>query len=89
MLNNLANTLDKKGAYDEALKLQKQVLEKSKEILGANHPDTLTSMGSLAFILDKKGEYNEAWKLQKQVVEKRKEILVVRYHKELVWIKVK
>jgi hypothetical protein len=45
---NLAATYWKLGRYPEAEPLQSLVLEKQKQLLGADHPDTLRAMANLA-----------------------------------------
>ncbi len=45
---NLAATYSNQGRWEEAEKLQVQVMETRKTKLGADHPDTLTSMANLA-----------------------------------------
>jgi len=52
------------------------VLRKRKEILGDDHPHTLTSMADLAVTYKQiVGRLNEACELEEQVLRKRKEIL--------------
>ena len=55
--------------------LQEEVLEKSKRILGDDHPDTLTTMNNLAVTYRAQGKTAEAAVLQEEVLEKRKRIL--------------
>ncbi|KAJ4347684.1 hypothetical protein N0V85_009748, partial [Neurospora sp. IMI 360204] len=50
-------------------KLDVQVMETRKAKLGADHPDTLTSMANLASTLWKQGRWDEAEKLDMQVME--------------------
>jgi hypothetical protein len=50
-------------------------METSKTMLGAEHPDTLTSMANLASTFWNQGRWNEAEKLQVQVMETRKTVL--------------
>ncbi|KZL81689.1 kinesin light chain 3, partial [Colletotrichum incanum] len=45
---NLASTFWNQGRWEEAEKLFVQVMETRKTKLGADHPDTLTSMANLA-----------------------------------------
>jgi hypothetical protein len=45
---NLASTYRDQGRWDEAEKLEVQVIETSKTKLGVDHPSTLTSMANLA-----------------------------------------
>ena len=41
---NLASTFWNQGWWKEAEELEMQVMETRKRVLGAEHPDTLTSM---------------------------------------------
>ena len=50
-------------------------MEKSKEVLGEGHPDTLRSMGNLARTYSQQGQWDKAEKLQVEVMEKNKEVL--------------
>jgi Flp pilus assembly protein TadD len=47
-MNNLASTYKIQGRWDEAEKLNMQVMETRKEKLGHDHPSTLNSMNNLA-----------------------------------------
>jgi hypothetical protein len=49
-----------------------QVMESSKTKLGAEHPDTLTSIGNLAVICWSQGRWEEAEQLEVWVMEARK-----------------
>ncbi|KAK4667919.1 LOW QUALITY PROTEIN: uncharacterized protein QC764_0111100 [Podospora pseudoanserina] len=60
------------GRWEEAEKLFVQVMETSKTKLGADHPDTLTSMANLASTFWNQGRLEEAEKLFVQVMETRK-----------------
>ena len=44
---NLAASLSRQGKYAEAEKIEREVLAVSKRVLGAEHPDTLTTASSL------------------------------------------
>ncbi|KAJ7809310.1 hypothetical protein B0H13DRAFT_2479113 [Mycena leptocephala] len=61
--------------FREAEFLEVMVLEKWKQLLGADHPDTLLAMGNLAVIYGQLGSYQEAESLQGIVLEKRKQLL--------------
>ncbi|KAL5041390.1 hypothetical protein BDW71DRAFT_191978, partial [Aspergillus fruticulosus] len=63
------------GRWNEAEKLEVEVLETRKAVLGAKHPDTLTSMANLASTYRKQGRWNEAEKLEVEVLETRKAVL--------------
>jgi len=45
---NLAATYWNQGRWDEAEKLEVQVMEIRKRVLKADHPDRLTSMANMA-----------------------------------------
>jgi tetratricopeptide (TPR) repeat protein len=60
------------GRWEEAAKLQVQVMETSKTKLGADHPDTLKSMNNLASTYMEQGRWLEAEKLNIQVMETSK-----------------
>ncbi|KAJ7888025.1 hypothetical protein B0H13DRAFT_1888574 [Mycena leptocephala] len=51
------------------------VLEKWRQLLGADHPHTLVAMGNLALTYHKLGRYQEAEPLESIVLEKRKQVL--------------
>ena len=57
---NLASTYRNQGRWEEAEKLDVQVMETSKTKLGADHPDTLTSMANLASTYRNQGRWEEA-----------------------------
>ncbi|CAK7228781.1 hypothetical protein SEUCBS140593_007027 [Sporothrix eucalyptigena] len=69
---NLALTYWNQGRWEEAEKLFVQVMETQKIKLGADHPDTLTSMGNLALTYESQGRWEEAEKLFVQVMETQK-----------------
>ncbi|KAK1775995.1 hypothetical protein QBC45DRAFT_480219 [Copromyces sp. CBS 386.78] len=60
------------GRWEEAEKLDMQVMETRKVKLGADHPSTLTSMGNLASTFWNQGRWEEAEKLEVQVMETSK-----------------
>jgi tetratricopeptide (TPR) repeat protein len=60
------------GSWDEAEKLQVDVMNGRKTKLGSDHSQTLTSMSNLAFIYWKQGKLDEAEKLQVDDMNGRK-----------------
>ncbi|KAJ7878244.1 acyl transferase/acyl hydrolase/lysophospholipase [Mycena leptocephala] len=62
-------------AVQEAEPLESIVLEKRKQVLGADHPDTLSAMANLAATYRELGRYQEAESLEGIVLEKRKQVL--------------
>ena len=57
---NLAVTFWNLGRWDAAEKMLVQVMETRKEKLGADHPNTLTSMSNLAIIWREQSRDTEA-----------------------------
>jgi putative hemolysin len=66
---NLASTYCSQGRLNEAEKLEVQVMETSETVLGAEHPDTLTSMANLASTYRNQGRWEKAEELSMQVIE--------------------
>jgi putative hemolysin len=50
-------------------------MDMRKKLLGAEHPDTLTSMANLASTYGNQGRWNEAEQLEVQVMDMRKKLL--------------
>jgi len=50
-------------------------MEKIKQLLGEEHPDTLTSMANLAATYGDRSQWEKAEVLEVQVMEKRKQLL--------------
>jgi uncharacterized protein with NRDE domain len=63
------------GRSDEAEKLEIDVLELSKSVLGEKHPDTIRAMANLASTWWQQGRSDEAEKLEIDVLELRKSVL--------------
>jgi len=51
VISSLARTLCDQGKLEEAAAMQREVLEKRRQILGEEHPDTLMATNKLAIIL--------------------------------------
>ncbi|KAJ7437343.1 P-loop containing nucleoside triphosphate hydrolase protein [Mycena latifolia] len=58
-----------------AAELAKMVLNRRRELLGEDHPDTLTTMANLANSYSDMGQFHKAAKLDKVVLNKRREFL--------------
>ncbi|KAJ7748618.1 hypothetical protein B0H16DRAFT_1692082 [Mycena metata] len=63
------------GRYKQATRLQEEVLEKQRQLMGENHPNTLSTMGNLATSYSDLGEHQKAKELKVIVLEKRKQVL--------------
>ena len=66
---NLALTLLDQGRWEEAEKLEVQVMETRKAKLGADHPDTLTSMANLAVTWNSQDRHEDALALMQDCIE--------------------
>jgi tetratricopeptide (TPR) repeat protein len=63
------------GQYEKAEKLELQVVDESKRLLGENHPDTLLAMRDLGVTYGCLGRPDEAKPLHQHVLKLRKQIL--------------
>lgn len=63
------------GMYEDALKLQKMVLVRQREIFDQYHHNTIIAMNNLAVILLKMGKYEKALEWQQRVFNNSKIIL--------------
>jgi tetratricopeptide (TPR) repeat protein len=52
--------LSNQGKYEDALQAYQEVFDKRKDLLGPEHPDTLTTRNNMALVLSKQGKYEEA-----------------------------
>ncbi|KAF2178893.1 TPR-like protein, partial [Zopfia rhizophila CBS 207.26] len=71
------------GRWNEAEISIAQVLEMRKRMLGADHPDTLSSMTQLALTYDNQGRWSQAEELCLQVMETSKSVLGAEHHSTL------
>jgi tetratricopeptide (TPR) repeat protein len=70
-----AMALTSDGRYEEAGKLQVQVMQTRRRVLGNQHPSTLSIMNNLALTYTYQGRWKEAEQLQAQVVQTMKMVL--------------
>ena len=56
----LASSLSGQGKHAEAEEMEREVLAVRKRVLGAEHPDTLTTASNLASSLSRQGKHAEA-----------------------------
>jgi len=74
---NLASTYRNQGRWEEAEKLDIQVMETRKTKLGPAHPDTLTSMYNLAHVWKDMGHHKDAVSMIRTCYDLRQRILGV------------
>ncbi|KAI1157746.1 Tetratricopeptide repeat-domain-containing protein [Nemania serpens] len=72
---NLASTYWNQGRWEAAEKLFVEVMEIRKQKLGADHPDTLTSMNNLAYTWEGQGRQSKAIELMRECLRARQRIL--------------
>ena len=72
---HFALAYDSGGYWKEAEKLEVQVMQTRKRVLGEEHPDTLISIGNLASTYRQQGHWKEAEELEVQVMQTRKRVL--------------
>ena len=61
-MDNLAVILSNKGRWDEAEKLQMQVMESFKRILGAEHSKTLVCMNKSGLHMEKSWQRHRSFR---------------------------
>jgi tetratricopeptide (TPR) repeat protein len=75
LLNQAATYLQRRGEPAVSLPLFERALELRREMLGEEHPDTLTSASNLAANLRGLGHYEAARRLDEDVLTRRREML--------------
>ncbi len=71
----LADLYDTLGLYGPAFTLQESALATRRRILGDEHPDTLSSIGSMGMLLRWQGRLAEAEPYLRESLEKRRRLL--------------
>ncbi|KAL5042737.1 hypothetical protein BDW71DRAFT_134617 [Aspergillus fruticulosus] len=74
-MQNVGSCLYSDGRYKEAEELFVQVIITWKQLLGPEHPATLTSMADLASTYRNQGRWKEAEELGLEIMETRKQVL--------------
>jgi tetratricopeptide (TPR) repeat protein len=64
-----------RGKYEEAEIMHRQALAGRKSVLGAEHPDTLTSINNLGLVLSRQGKHEEAAIMHRQALAGREKVL--------------
>ncbi|KAK3331554.1 hypothetical protein B0H66DRAFT_99255 [Apodospora peruviana] len=72
---NLASTFWNQGRWEEAEKLEVQVMKTRKTKPGANHPDTLMSMHNLTFTWKDQCRHVDALALREDCTQARRRVL--------------
>ncbi|MBE3045205.1 tetratricopeptide repeat protein, partial [Candidatus Bathyarchaeota archaeon] len=72
LLHSVAGFFDYRGQWKDAEGFQKEAIDIRGDLLGPEHPDTLSSMANLASTYRNQGRWEEAENLEVQVMETRK-----------------
>jgi tetratricopeptide (TPR) repeat protein len=75
LYGELASVFRFAGNYAEGVDSARRALEACERVLGAEHPDTLTSVNNLALLLYDQGKYDEAEPLFRRALEARERVL--------------
>ncbi|EED19716.1 kinesin, putative [Talaromyces stipitatus ATCC 10500] len=68
VVNNLGSVLESQGKYEEAEAMHRQALAGKEKVLGADHPETLTSVNSLGSVLQSQGKLEEAEDMHRRAI---------------------
>ena len=75
----IGDLLDYLGRWSELYEIRKLHLVKTREVLGAEHPDTLTSVNNLASVLRYQGKYDAAEEMNRRTLAGREKVLGVEH----------
>jgi tetratricopeptide (TPR) repeat protein len=64
-----------KGWYEEAEVMHGRALRSREQVLGPEHPDTLSSISQLGSVIERQGKYKEAETVHRQALRSREKIL--------------
>jgi tetratricopeptide (TPR) repeat protein len=79
LLEQLGRCQERLGRYASAKASHRNALSLRKEVLGPEHPDTLTSMSNLAGVLMLQGKYKDAEAINRQALALREKVLGREY----------
>jgi tetratricopeptide (TPR) repeat protein len=74
-MNGVAMAWRELGRFDEALKLLEEAAQHGREVLGTNHPYTITFYNNVALVAEDAGETNQALRLFEETFQQRRELL--------------
>ncbi|KAJ5751290.1 hypothetical protein N7533_008318 [Penicillium manginii] len=75
LLSNCGWFQDLQGYYEEGETMHRRALEAREDVLGHEHPDTLTSVSLLGSVLSSQGKYEEAEVMHRRALEAREDVL--------------
>jgi tetratricopeptide (TPR) repeat protein len=75
----IGDFLDGLGRWSELDEIRRFHLVKTREVFGAEHPSTLTSVNNLAEVLQYRGKYEAAEDMNRQALAEREKVLGVEH----------
>lgn len=75
MMDLMGQVYGNLGLYGRAQALLTQAVDIRRRLLGASHPQTLSSIDDLGWTLNREGHYPEAEKLQRETLDLRRRVL--------------
>ena len=79
LIDSVGKFLNTAGYWSDVAEIRRFYSRNLREILGAEHPDTLSSMNKLALVLSYQGKYEEAEEMHRQVLKLREGVLGQEY----------
>jgi tetratricopeptide (TPR) repeat protein len=84
LLERLGGCQQSLGQYASAETSHRKASTLREEVLGPEHPDTLTSMSNLALVLDSQGKYEEAEAMNRQTLAQQEKALGPKHPETLL-----
>lgn len=75
----LTEAYHREGKLDEAERMQVEIVEQRRRLLGEDHPDTITASGNLAGTYHAQGRWKEAEELQVEILSQQKKSLTMEH----------
>ncbi|QGA15967.1 hypothetical protein EYB26_003634 [Talaromyces marneffei] len=72
------------GKFEEAEAMHRRALVGREKVLGAEHPDTLSSVGYLGLVLESQGKYEEAEAMHRRALASREKVLGAEHPDTLI-----
>ncbi|PQE15996.1 kinesin light chain protein [Rutstroemia sp. NJR-2017a WRK4] len=79
IMRNQADELERQGRYNAAERMYRLVLQQKENLLGPEHPDTISCMASLAYVLEKEGRYKAAEQMERDTLRLSQKVLGPRH----------
>jgi tetratricopeptide (TPR) repeat protein len=84
LLSNMSRYLREQGSYDTSVEKAKKSVKLREEVLGPEHPETLTSLDNLARALESQGDFRSAEVVARRTLRARAHLLGPEHEDSLV-----